>query len=127
MERIMIDLPPAEVRCLEAAIHHEAKGESFAGKLAVGNVVLNRVAMPSFPKSVCGVVKQKKQFSWYKGNESALHAPVSRDTQMAARKAMASKRDNVLFFHATYVAPKWSRRLNRQFTIGNHIFYALNH
>ncbi len=123
----MIDLPPAEVRCLEAAIHHEAKGESFAGKLAVGNVVLNRVAMPSFPKSVCGVVKQKKQFSWYTGNESSLHTPVSRDTQIAARKAMASKRDNVLFFHATYVAPKWSRRLSRQFTIGNHIFYALNH
>jgi spore germination cell wall hydrolase CwlJ-like protein len=127
MERIMIDLPPAEVRCLEAAIHHEAKGESFAGKLAVGEVVLNRVAMPSFPKSVCGVVKQKKQFSWYNGQDSKLYTPVSRETKLAARKAMAAERNNILFFHATYVAPKWSSRLSRQFTIGNHIFYALNH
>lgn len=123
----MIDLPPAEVRCLEAAIHHEAKGESLAGKLAVGNVVLNRVAAPAFPKSVCAVVKQKKQFSWYKGNDATLHTPVSQETKLAARKAMATERDNVLFFHATYVAPKWSNRLSRRYTIGNHIFYALNH
>jgi spore germination cell wall hydrolase CwlJ-like protein len=123
----MIDLPPAEVRCLEAAIHHEAKGESLAGKLAVGTVVLNRVAAPAFPKSVCAVVKQKKQFSWYKGNDATLHTPVSQETKLAARKAMAAERDNVLFFHATYVAPKWSNRLSRRYTIGNHIFYALNH
>jgi spore germination cell wall hydrolase CwlJ-like protein len=127
MERIMIDLPPAEVRCLEAAIHHEAKGESFAGKLAVGNVVLNRVAAPDFPKSVCAVVKQKKQFSWYQGNEAKLNTAVSADTKNAARKALASKRNGTLFFHATYVMPAWSRKLHRQFTIGKHTFYALNH
>jgi spore germination cell wall hydrolase CwlJ-like protein len=123
----MIDFPPAEVRCLEAAIHHEAKGESFAGKLAVGNVVLNRVAAPNFPKTVCAVVKQKKQFSWYNGNINTLNATVSKDTKSAAKKAMASKRDGVMFFHATYVAPKWSKNLRRQYTLGNHIFYALNH
>jgi spore germination cell wall hydrolase CwlJ-like protein len=122
----MIDFPPAEVRCLEAAIHHEAKGESFAGKLAVGNVVLNRVAAPNFPKSVCAVVKQKKQFSWYKGDAAKLNATVSEETKSAAQKAMATKRDGVVFFHATYVAPKWSKSLRRKYTLGNHIFYALN-
>jgi spore germination cell wall hydrolase CwlJ-like protein len=125
MEQIMIDLPPAEVRCLEAAIHYEAKGESFAGKLAVGNVVLNRVAAPDFPKSVCAVVKQKKQFSWYRGDDASLNARVSDDTRKAARKALASKRGDTLFFHATYVAPSWSQKLSRQYTIGKHIFYAL--
>lgn len=122
----MIDFPPAEVRCLEAAIHYEAKGESFAGKLAVGNVVLNRVAAPNFPKSVCGVIKQKKQFSWYKGDVSKLNANVSQETKSAAKKAIESKRDDVMFFHATYVAPKWAKSLRRQYTLGNHIFYALN-
>jgi N-acetylmuramoyl-L-alanine amidase len=121
----VIDLPPAEVRCLEAAIHHEAKGESFAGKLAVGNVVLNRTSSSQFPKSVCAVVKQRKQFSWYKGNDVVLHAEVSQDTRKAARKAMASARDNVMFFHATYVAPGWSKKMQRRFTVGNHVFYAM--
>lgn len=123
----MIDLPPAELRCLEAAIHHEAKGESLAGKLMVGNVVLNRAASPQYPKSVCAVVKQRKQFSWYKGNDAVLDAAVSHETKLAAREAMATQRDNVLFFHATYVAPKWSQHLKPRFIIGNHIFYALNH
>ncbi len=123
----MIDLPPAEVRCLEAAIHYEAKGESFAGKLAVANVVLNRVAAPNFPKSVCAVVKQKKQFSWYHGDASTLNATVSKETKSAANKAMHTKRNGILFFHATYVAPKWSKSLQRQYTLGNHIFYAMNH
>lgn len=122
----MIDLPPAELRCLEATIHHEAKGESLAGKLMVGNVVLNRAASPQYPKSVCAVVKQRKQFSWYKGNDAVLDAAVSHETKLAAREAMATQRDNVLFFHATYVAPKWSQRLKHRFIIGNHIFYALN-
>ncbi len=121
----MIDLPPAEVRCLEAAIHHEAKGESFAGKLAVGNVVLNRTVSSEFPKSVCAVVKQKKQFSWYKGNDAVMNDKVSPDTKKAARKAMASTRDNVMFFHATYVAPGWSKKMQRRFTVGNHVFYAM--
>jgi len=121
----VIDLPPAEVRCLEAAIHHEAKGESFAGKLAVGNVVLNRTVSSEFPKSVCAVVKQKKQFSWYKGNDAVMNDKVSSDTKKAARKAMASTRDNVMFFHATYVAPGWSKKMQRRFTVGNHVFYAM--
>lgn len=121
----MIDLPPAEVRCLETAIHYEAKGESVAGKIAVGNVVLNRVASGKYPKSVCEVVKQKKQFSWYKGNDEKFNSNTSASTKFAALKAMQSKRNDVLFFHAKYVMPSWSKNLNKQFTIGNHIFYAL--
>jgi spore germination cell wall hydrolase CwlJ-like protein len=122
----MIDFPPAEVRCLEAAIHYEARGESFAGKLAVGNVVLNRVAAPSFPKSVCAVVKQNKQFSWYQGDTQKLNATVSPETKSAAQKAIFAKRNDVLFFHAKYASPSWAQKLHKQFTVGNHIFYALN-
>lgn len=122
----MIDLPPAEVRCLETAIHYEAKGESAAGKVAVGNVVLNRVAAANFPKSVCAVVKQKKQFSWYKGNDNLFNSETSSSTKLAAQKAMKAPRNHVLFFHATYVFPAWSKKLSKQYSIGKHVFYALN-
>lgn len=122
----MIDLPPAEVRCLETAIHYEAKGESAAGKVAVGNVVLNRVAAANFPKSVCAVVKQKKQFSWYKGNDNLFNSKTSSSTKLAAQKAMKTPRNHVLFFHATYVFPAWSKKLSKQYSIGKHVFYALN-
>ena len=44
-------------------IYCEAGGEPYAGKLAVGAVVINRVLSSKFPDSVVGVIYQNKQFS----------------------------------------------------------------
>lgn len=44
-------------------IYCEAGGEPYAGKLAVGAVVVNRVLSSKFPDSVVGVIYQNKQFS----------------------------------------------------------------
>src|ERR1700744_5655884 len=41
--------------CLTQAVYFEARGETPRGQAAVAQVVLNRVANPSFPKTVCGV------------------------------------------------------------------------
>ncbi|OYW86458.1 MAG: hypothetical protein B7Z20_07340 [Sphingobium sp. 32-64-5] len=48
------------VRCLTLAVAHEAGNQPRAGQEAVAEVVLNRLAHPSFPKSVCGVVWQTR-------------------------------------------------------------------
>ncbi len=58
------------VLCLALALYWEAKAEGPEGMLAVASVVLNRVAHPEFPDTVCGVVKQGGetppcQFSWW--------------------------------------------------------------
>jgi spore germination cell wall hydrolase CwlJ-like protein len=44
--------------CLTAAIYYEAASEPDDGQRAVAQVVLNRMAHPAYPKSVCGVVFQ---------------------------------------------------------------------
>jgi spore germination cell wall hydrolase CwlJ-like protein len=44
--------------CLTAAIYYEAASEPDDGQRAVAQVVLNRVAHPAYPKTVCGVVYQ---------------------------------------------------------------------
>ncbi|MEJ2459045.1 MAG: cell wall hydrolase [Novosphingobium sp.] len=44
------------LQCLTAAVYYEAASESDAGQRAVAQVVLNRVAHPAFPGTVCGVV-----------------------------------------------------------------------
>ena len=44
-------------------IYCEAGGEPYAGQLAVGAVVINRVLSSKFPDSVVGVIYQKSQFS----------------------------------------------------------------
>lgn len=52
-----------ELRFMTAIIYCEARGESYAGKKAVGIVVMNRVRSKEFPNSVKGVIYQSGQFS----------------------------------------------------------------
>ena len=59
------ELNKKELNCLSLAIYKEARGESILGQQLVAKVILNRVKDPSFPNSVCKVVFQPKQFSWY--------------------------------------------------------------
>jgi hypothetical protein len=51
------------LQCLTSAIYYEAASEPDDGQRAVAQVVLNRVAHPSFPKTVCGVVFQGSEKS----------------------------------------------------------------
>jgi len=44
-------------------VHAEAKGEPFAGKVAVAKVVLNRGDHKKFPDTVKGVIYEKNAFS----------------------------------------------------------------
>ena len=48
-----------ERRCMAEAIYHESKSESRQGKIAVGNVVMNRVKSQRYPDTICGVVYQR--------------------------------------------------------------------
>jgi spore germination cell wall hydrolase CwlJ-like protein len=52
-----------ELRLMSAIIFCEAGSESYAGKVAVGIVVMNRVRSSKFPNTIKGVVYEKKQFS----------------------------------------------------------------
>ena len=53
----------SDTRLLAKLIAAEARGESYKGQVAVGAVVLNRVAHSSFPDSISGVIYQKGAFS----------------------------------------------------------------
>lgn len=52
----------ADLRLMSCIIYAEANGEPYAGKLAVGIVVMNRKSSKSFPNTVKGVIYQKYQF-----------------------------------------------------------------
>lgn len=60
-----MSLSIAAILCLSSVLHYEARGEPLEGKLAVAEVVLNRVEHHRFPDTVCEVVTQPRQFSWY--------------------------------------------------------------
>ncbi len=119
-------------QCLALAMYWEAKSEGPDGMLAVASVVLNRVAHPEFPDTVCGVVKQGGesppcQFSWWCDGKSDLPVearPWATATRIAERVLRDPPSDltrGALFFHNISVETPWVRE--RTVQIGQHIFY----
>ena len=53
----------SEAELLAALIYCEAGGESYAGQVAVGSVVVNRVNSTYFPNSITDVIYQSGQFT----------------------------------------------------------------
>ncbi len=73
--------------CMTRVMYFESNRSSSEGMLAVGTTVMNRLESPRYPKSVCGVVGQPRQF-----------APGVLDKPMNAREAVraAAVADRVL-------------------------------
>ena len=108
-----------DLELLAALIECEAGGEPYEGKLAVGSVVLNRVASSHFPNSVVGVIYQSGQFS-----------PVAsgRVATVLARGADASSTQAAQEVIGGRITVKclYFRRKNGTIqgtVIGNHVFY----
>lgn len=113
-----------EINCMAQNIYHEARGEPILGQKAVASVTMNRVKSGTFPKTVCGVVKQPRQFSWV-GVKQQVKIP-SEIFDLAERYVLGyNKKMDVTngstHFHAKYVRPNWGFERTR--VIGKHIFY----
>lgn len=76
----------ADVQLLGKVISAEARGESYEGQVAVGAVILNRVAHSSFPDSISGVVYQAGAFSCV--YDSNWYEPISETSKKAAMDAL---------------------------------------
>lgn len=119
----------SEHECLANAVYFESKGEPLRGQLSVAEVVLNRAKSGRFAKSICGVVKQRGQFSFVRGGRlpsvprasAAWHKAVA-VAHIALEDLADSPASRALFFHARRVKPGW-RGVTRVATVGNHIFY----
>lgn len=72
-----------DIELLAKLIAAEARGESYVGQVAVGAVVLNRVAHASFPDTIAGVIYQKGAFSCV--NDSNWAVPANETSRKAAR------------------------------------------
>ncbi len=125
------------LECLTAAIYYEAASEPDQGQRAVAQVVLNRVAHPAFPNTVCGVVYQGSerttgcQFSFT--CDGALARVPSRFFWSRARDVAASALSGYVepsvglatHYHTNAVHPYWAPSLHFITAIGAHRFYSL--
>lgn len=122
-------------QCLTMAIYYEAASEPDAGQRAVAQVVLNRVAHPTYPDTVCGVVFQGSeratgcQFS-FTCDGSLARKPAKMWWDRAASVARAALAGAVYapvglatHYHTVQVHPYWADSLDHVGTIGAHRFY----
>lgn len=139
----------SERACLATAIYHEARGEPEQGQLAVVDVILNRVASPLYPNSICGVVyqnadkgKYRCQFSFAcdgKSDEGGVGNRITRESWVRSfvvaeatlkQRQAGARRDivpeNTLYYHMQTVSPDWASDFIRVASIGSHVFYAAN-
>ena len=113
--------------CIAMAVYFEARGESTVGQRAVAEVIMNRVSDPRWPSSACEVVKQSRQFSFYKAGKKYKTDPsLYVQAEAVARGAMGGDTLNTgaLYYHSTKVRPVWRHKLEVLGTIGSHVFYT---
>ncbi len=113
---------------LSRIIYAESRGEPLLGKIAVGNVIMNRVESPLYPNTIYGVIFDKKygvQFT-----PVAIGTIYNSPTDECIRAAKmvlegTSVNDGILFFMNPRIATSsWiSKNRTYAFTIGNHAFY----
>ena len=133
-----------ETICLAKNIYFEAGNQPLAGKVAVAQVVFNRMEHSAYPKDICGVVYQAKwgknwagnmmpirnqcQFSWFCDGKS--DEPLDTDTffesYLIAQDVIMGKYPDITsgaHYHSVWVEPYWADSLNETVQITDHIFY----
>ena len=120
-------------QCLTEAIYFEARGETIKGQFAVAEVILNRADSGLYPRSICGVVKQRGggacQFSYVcdshpnRMGESGPRAIAGRIARLMLDGAPRALTDGATHFHTRGVRPGWARRFPQTAAIGAHMFY----
>ena len=138
---VIVNNPQEE--CLALNIYYEARSDMMAGRYAVADTVLNRVADSRYPNTICDVVQQGRlgddsgivkrnqcQFSWFCDGKSDV--PLDQDSWQRAqivayniinyRKFRGITKGST-HYHATYVNPSWAETIELVGTIGQHIFY----
>lgn len=109
----------SDVYLLGAIIQCESEGEPYAGKVAVGSVIMNRVKSSYFPNTISGVVYQSGQFSPVTSGRLAyrLQAGVNSECLQAAQEVLNGNITlNCLYFRR-------NNGIIQGTVIGNHVFY----
>lgn len=114
---------------LSRIISAESRGEPFRGKLAVGNVVLNRVRSSSFPSTVYGVIFDRKNGVQFTPVEiGTVYNTPDADSVIAAKLCLegVTVSNKILYFLNPDTAGNFWVTENRKYvtTIGNHKFYS---
>jgi spore germination cell wall hydrolase CwlJ-like protein len=134
--------PMTSEQCLTDNIYYEAASEPFAGKVAVAQVTMNRVADSFGGDTVCAVVyfkkinpntgKKEAAFSWTLGSHwraRFISRTLYAECREIARQVLAGSLQSdiigreVFWYHADYIKARWAKNVMPVAQIGHHVFY----
>lgn len=129
------EISKEEAYCLAQNMFFEARGESLEGQLMVAEVTINRANHKKFPNSICGVVWQRKQFSWTHDGKHDDPTRMGKTDRLEWEKIKhlahlvlnegnhILPKTGALYYHANYVKPVWRHKLTYIKKVGAHKFY----
>jgi len=112
-----------DVWLLACAVHGEARGEPYIGKVAVAAVVLNRVRHPDFPNTIAGVIYQPLAFTAVADGQ--INLTPDEESLRAARDAMNGWDPTygaIYYYNPATATSKWIFSRPVHITIGKHRF-----
>lgn len=112
-----------DVYLLARLISAEARGEPYEGQVAVGAVVMNRIASPSFPNTLSGVIYQTDAFTCV--TDGQFDQPISDSAYRAAREALGGSDPSggaIYYFNPNTATSAWIWSRPLITVIGDHRF-----
>lgn len=113
----------SDFNLLAKVISAESRGEPYVGQVAVGAVILNRIAHPSFPNTLSGVIYQPLAFSCIA--DGGINAAVADSAYKAAREAINGSDPSggaIYYYNPAKATSKWIFSRPVITTIGAHRF-----
>ena len=119
---------PYDLHWLARIVHAEARGECYESRLAVANVVLNRVEYHAYPNTVREVIFDRRHGVQFTPTANgAINNTPDYISYKAARNALLGKNNasSTLFFMNPRIATNFWIPNNREyaFTIGGHAYF----
>lgn len=113
----------SDVQLLAKIISAESRGEPYQGQVAVGAVIMNRIAHPSFPNTLSGVIYQEGAFSCL--YDGGVNAAVADSAYQAAREAINGSDPTggaIYYYNPAKTTNKWIWSRQVVAVIGAHNF-----
>ena len=116
-------LSSSDLNLLARCVYAEARGEPYAGQVAVAAVVLNRVRSAKFPNTIAGVIYQPLAFTAVADGQ--INLSPNQNAYNAARDALngTDPTNGCLYYYNPATATsKWIWSLKVELKIGKHNF-----
>lgn len=113
----------SDLYLLAKCIYAEARGESYTGQVAVGAVILNRVASSKFPNTISGVIYQKGAFTAV--SDGQINLSPDKTAMNAAQDAMNGWDPSygcLYYYNPAVATSSWIFSRKTVTTIGKHVF-----